>query len=250
MSGKEKQTANASETPPNMSTDYGAEQMEEAFAVFQRAYPTFETTSILDDLRTREYARLDEQNQVYLDYTGGSLYADFQLREHMAMLRRGVFGNPHSNTPTSLATTHLVEQARAYVFEFFKASPDDYVVVFTQNASGALKLVGESYPFAPGGRFLLTFDNHKSVNGIREFAQAKGASVVYAPLDTPDLRIDRAQLAHCLDQARAGYHNLFAYPAQSNFSGVQHPFELIGVEKYLPSLVTSIDHAQRINIAH
>jgi selenocysteine lyase/cysteine desulfurase len=145
----------------------------------------------------------------------------------MAMLRDGVYGNPHSKTPTSLATTHLVEQARAYVFEFFKASPDEYVVVFTQNASDALKLVGESYPFAPGGRFLLTFDNHNSVNGIREFAQAKGASTVYVPLVVPDLRIDRRQLAHCLDQAQPGHHNLFAYPAQSNFSGVQHPLELI-----------------------
>ena len=28
---------------------------------------------------------------------------------------------------------------------------------------------------AAGGRFLLTFDNHNSVNGIREFARAKGA---------------------------------------------------------------------------
>ena len=33
------------------------------------------------------------------------------------------------------------------MLEFFNASPDEYVVIFTQNASGALKLVGESYPF-------------------------------------------------------------------------------------------------------
>ena len=43
------------------------------------------------------------------------------------------------------------------------------------NASGALKLVGEAYPFAPGGRYLLSADNHNSVNGIREFARARGA---------------------------------------------------------------------------
>ena len=39
-----------------------------------------------------------------------------------------------------------------------------------------LKLVAESYPFEHGGRFLLTFDNHNSVNGIREFARARGGS--------------------------------------------------------------------------
>ena len=60
-----------------------------------------------------------------------------------------MFGNPHSTNPTSAATTELVERARAYVLEFFNASPDEYVAIFTPNATGALKLVGESYPFAP-----------------------------------------------------------------------------------------------------
>ena len=74
-----------------------------------------------------------------------------------------------------MAMTQLVEHARAFVLEFFNASPDEYTVIFTPNASGALKLVGEAYPFAPGDQYLLTFDNHNSVNGIREFARARGA---------------------------------------------------------------------------
>ncbi len=209
------------------TTNYRPELIETAFAAFRQAYPAYEATRALDDLRAREYARLDNLGQIYLDYTGGGLYADSQLREHMALLQSNVFGNPHSNNPTSLAMTRLVEQARAYVFEFFNASPDEYVVIFTPNASAALKLVGESYPFAPGGRYAPTFDNHNSVNGIREFARAKGATVTYVPLTLPDMRIDTAKLAQYLNQAQAGQHNLLAYPAQSNFSGVQHPLELI-----------------------
>ena len=50
-------------------------------------------------------------------------------------------------------------------------------MVFTQNATAALKHVGECYPFAPDGALLLTSDNHNSVNGIPEFAAAKGASI-------------------------------------------------------------------------
>ena len=71
---------------------------------------------------------------------------------------------------------------------------EDYILVFTQNASAALKLVGESFPFAAGSRYLLTFDNHNSVNGIREFARAKGAAISYAPLVMPELRLDLARL--------------------------------------------------------
>jgi selenocysteine lyase/cysteine desulfurase len=123
--------------------------------------------------------------------------------------------------------TRLVEQARAYVLEFFKAPPDEYATIFTNNASGALKLVGESYPFGPGDVYLLTFDNHNSVNGIREFARAKGAQVIYAPVLPPDLYIDATKLLAYLDLARPDGHNLLAYPAQSNFSGVQHSLDWI-----------------------
>jgi molybdenum cofactor sulfurtransferase len=77
--------------------------------------------------------------------------------------------------------TELVERARTSVLDFFQASPDEYAVIFTSNASHALKLVGEAYPFQPGGQFLLLFDNHNSVNGIREFARARGTSFTYLP---------------------------------------------------------------------
>ncbi len=206
---------------------YRSEDMDAAYAAFLQTYPDYNTTQSLDELRAREYARLDAQDQVYLDFTGGGLYADCQLRDHMAMLSHNVFGNPHSANPTSQAMTNLVEHARSYVLEYFNASPDEYGAIFTANASGALKLVGESYPFAPGGHYLLTYDNHNSVNGIREFARVRGAAITYLPILPPDLRVDESQLADYLDMAQPGHNNLFAYPPQSNFSGVQHPLEWI-----------------------
>ncbi|HEY3288552.1 MAG TPA: aminotransferase class V-fold PLP-dependent enzyme, partial [Anaerolineae bacterium] len=149
----------------------------------------------------------------------------------MQLLLNDVFGNPHSTNPTSLATTSLVDNARAKVVSYFNASPDEYVSIFTQNASGALKLVGESYPFGPGDQYCLTFDNHNSVNGIREFARARGASVTYAPVIPPDMYIDEARLDALLVQVSTNQHALFAYPAQSNFSGVRHSLEWIARAK-------------------
>jgi selenocysteine lyase/cysteine desulfurase len=64
------------------------------------------------------------------------------------------------------------------------------------------------------------------VNGIREFARARGAAVAYVPVGT-DMRVEDSELELCLERARRGRDNLFAYPAQSNFSGVQHPLEWI-----------------------
>ena len=197
------------------------------YPAFLNAYPSYAATGAIDELRAAEYRRLDAGEHIYLDYTGGGMYADKQLRLHQELLRNHVFGNPHSSNPTSLAATKLIEHARAYLLEFFKADPEEYDVIFTPNASGALKLVGESYPFAAGSTYLMTFDNHNSVNGIREFARIRGAQVSYIPLGLPDMRVDGASLGHHLMQARSGRPNLFAYPAQSNFSSVEHPLEWV-----------------------
>jgi molybdenum cofactor sulfurtransferase len=206
---------------------FGAGRLRQAEADFLKTHPTFRDTQLVDELRQTEYGRLDACGDVYLDYTGGSLYAASQLEEHMQMLRERVYGNPHSANPTSSAVTILVEQARAAVLRYFNAPESEYACIFTANATGALRLVGESYPFAPGDRFLALFDNHNSVNGIREFAHAKGADSAYVPLEAPDLRVADGLLERYLDTSTTDGHNLFAYPAQSNFSGVKHPLAWI-----------------------
>jgi len=214
-------------TPPAIPETSSTAALREAEAAFRRAHPRYDDTTVLDELRRSDFARLDAGGHVYLDYTGAGLYADSQLAEHLDLLRHNVFGNPHSLNPTSAAMTELVEQARDAVLEFFRASRDEYVAIFTPNATGALRLVGEAYPFHPGDRFLLTFDNHNSVNGIREFARARGAETTYVPSEASDLRVDEALLPRYLTEVGGDHHNLFAYPAQSNFSGVHQPLAWI-----------------------
>jgi molybdenum cofactor sulfurtransferase len=220
-------SATAASPPSPASTRNAYEPAEEphALSFFLRRHAEFDA-SRLDRLRATEYARLDAQRQIYLDYTGGGLYAESQLSDHLDLLRHTVLGNPHSINPTSAAATELVERARTAVLRYFNAS-DEYCVVFTPNATGALKLVGEAYPFEPGSRFLLTSDNHNSVNGIREFARVSGATTTYLASTPPSLRVDEDELGAHLHRADRGRNNLFAYPAQSNFSGVHHPLEWI-----------------------
>ncbi len=90
-----------------------------------------------------------------------------------------------------------------------------------------LRLIGESYPFTADSNYLLTFDNHNSVNGIREFARRRGATVTYIPVGLPEMRVDADAVRTALSCARPGAHHLFAYPAQSNFTGVQHSLQWI-----------------------
>jgi len=200
--------------------------MDQILAEFLQQHPEYEHQAV-ERLRAREYPLLDRQTQAYLDYTGGGLHALSQVREHEAMLTGELLGNPHSRNPTSMAATERVERVRRAVLRFFRADPAEYHVIFTSNASGALKHVGESYPFENGSRLLLTYDNHNSVNGIREFARRMGARLTYVPVSDGDLRLDEDALRRELNSPAEGLPGLFAFPAQSNFSGVRHPLEWI-----------------------
>lgn len=194
---------------------------------FLDEYPAFEQTRHLDAARDKDYARLDEEGQVYLDYTGAGLYGESQLQAHLAYLSHHVLGNPHSASPASRRASGDAMAARRAVLDFFRADPLEYAVIFTPNATGALKLVGESFPFQPGGQLLLSFDNHNSMNGIREFARRKGSGIAYAPLTVPDMRLEGSALDALLATPGRGAPRLFGFPAQSNFSGVQHALEWI-----------------------
>jgi selenocysteine lyase/cysteine desulfurase len=174
----------------------------------------------------------DSGGHAYLDYAGAGLAADAQLRAHAGRVRRGYFGNPHSENPASRASTVLIEQARDAVLRYFNARADEYAVIFTPNATGACRLVGEAYPFWHRPRLVLTADNHNAVHGLREFARPLGATVSYVGFSAADLRVADADIGAALgpgarqhrDSPRRG---LFAYPAQSNFSGVQHPLSWV-----------------------
>ena len=169
-------------------------------------------------VRAREFSRLDRQGQVYLDYAGAALYPASLVRRHATRLADEVLGNPHSENAPSRTSTDAIEAARAETLRFVDADPTDYEVVFTANASAAMRILAEAFPFAAGSRLVMTVDNHNSVNGLRKAARRRGAVVDYVPLQ-PDLRSqDPERLL-----PRTTQPSLFAYPAQSNFSGVRHP---------------------------
>lgn len=255
-------------------------------------YPEYATTAHLDHLRSTAYSYLDEQSHTYVDYTGSGLASSPQLAAHEARLASNLYGNPHSVNPTSEAATIAVEQTRKRILQHFNADPEEYAVVFTPNATGAARLIGEGYQFKRGSRLVLTSDNHNSINGLREFAKksGKGVKVSYVGIDTTgakgpvgELRIREedvvkklpkhtgvtgkvrklakvgkevvtAPVRGCLERFSSHQpislptsekhdyqqqptaakkreiehrNGLFAYPAQSNFTGVRHPLHWV-----------------------
>lgn len=208
-------------------TASGASAPEGVLQDFTTRWPGYVSPE-LDGLRATEFARLDATGSVYLDYTGAGLHGSSQVQQHFELLASTVLGNPHSVSPASQVATSLVQGARQAVLGHFKADPREYAVVFTANATAALRLVGENLGFDDASRLLLTQDNHNSVTGIACFARRVGAHVHWLRPHVPDLRLSPDELGHELASLPEGAKGLFAFPAQSNFSGVKHPLSLIG----------------------
>ncbi|MFY2559483.1 aminotransferase class V-fold PLP-dependent enzyme [Corallococcus terminator] len=199
--------------------DYQA--MKSAFLAAHPAYPDDE----VEALRRNEFSRLDAQMETYLDHVGGALPPESLIEYDYQVLKHTILGNPHTGSKTTEAA---YEKARAEIYRFFRCSPEEYEIVFTPNASGAIRLVAESFPFENGSEFLLAKDNHTSIHGIREYARSKGASVKYVPLNK-DLLLIESSLQRSLEKLDRGHTHLFAFPAQSNATGAKHDLKWIKI---------------------
>ena len=173
----------------------------------------------VEAFRAREFARLDNDKETYLDFVGGSLPPLTVLERSFASLQSGAAGNPHSAGKKSKQS---LDKLRKEVMKFFNCGDtDDYEMILTANASNAIAIVAECFPFEEGSTFVLTKDNHTSVHSIRQCVAEKGGSTRYVTL-TPDLTIWDTSMNRAIDQADPSTPNLLAYPAQSNATGIKH----------------------------
>lgn len=180
---------------------------------------------IIEPLRITDFHRLDLAGETYLDHTGACPYPESLVMNHLWLLRENILGNPHSGSPTSARSTAALADARTAVLKFFHADPAVYDVVFTANATAAMQLVGLCYPWTPENCLVYTADVHNSALGLRELARLVKTESRAVAL-RPDLRVDTADVLLTLNRC-PDRDGLFVYPAQCNFSGVQHPLDWI-----------------------
>ncbi|KAI0302466.1 pyridoxal phosphate-dependent transferase [Multifurca ochricompacta] len=199
---------------------------DSTYVRFLHDYPQYASSWHVDALRRSEYSRL-APDDTYVDYMGGALYPASLISVHAEFLQTAVLGNTHSESASSKLSAELTSTARAAVLSFFNAPPGS-TVIFTANASAALKLVGESFPFTQDAAFVLPEDAHNSVHGIREFARTKGAPVVYLPSPPRGgVRVREALALIDKHHPPTGTPALFAYTGQSNITNSKPPLAVL-----------------------
>ncbi|KAJ1878413.1 hypothetical protein LPJ57_003429 [Coemansia sp. RSA 486] len=188
----------------------------------------------LDAIRRSEYPQLFEPGTsrlktVFLDHTGSTLYAASHIRAMADELLANIPANPHSQHTASQWTHLKIEQVRDRLLRFFGTTAEKYAVVFTANATGAIRLAGELTPLSKKGVFCYSRESHTSVVGVRSIAAERGVAI--RPADFDEIK------AIVLPENTAGT-SLLAYPAQCNFSGQRFPLD---VADTISSLYRSCD---------
>ena len=144
-------------------------------------------------------------------------------------MNSNLFGNPHSNSPSSMLSSDVIESTRAQALAFFKAGPEHFDLIFVANATAAITLVMDcisDHSRKAASWYSYHVDSHTSVVGVRE---AVGES---SRCFKSDKEVDncthsrRSQKVHegiLKDSSNENRVSLFAYPAQSNMNGRRLP---------------------------
>ncbi len=186
-------------------------------------------------LREQEFPRL--KNLTYVDYTGGGQAPDSVIDQYAQLLKATSLGNPHSTNESSSNSTGLVEDVRARLLDHVNAQ-GQYSLVFTSNASNALGILKDSFPWRANSTLILSEDNHNSVLGMRTEAQKAGAKVRYWRTND-ELRLEESigDIINSERERDPGREIIVAFPAQSNFTGVKHPLSAVQEAKALGATV-------------
>ncbi|MBQ7568267.1 aminotransferase class V-fold PLP-dependent enzyme [bacterium] len=200
----------------------------EEFKSFVEAYPSYRETWPIDDMRSREFARLDESGETYLDFEKAAPYGRSQLRCFTRSLARTVMCPPNYSSSDSFHKK--IEHCKRRFLRFFGADHEEYALLFTSARSKAVHMISNHYDFSGDSQLLLAEDSHRAAASLVRHAKQQGGQVDYIPLDQQTLTLDEKRLLEQLDApAPHNGRRLLIFPAQSSLSGVRHPLATISL---------------------
>lgn len=178
---------------------------------------------------------------VYLDHGGTTIYARSLIDSFARRMSSNLYGNPHSANGPAKLSGQMVDDIREKTLSFFGADPKHFDLVFTANATAAIKLVADCFrdlaESTRSGSFWYGYhkDSHTSLVGVRELTNSNARCFESDAEVNGWLQNSKGLSSNTLyNQQPLG---LFAYPGQSNLSGRRLPL-------YWPGQLRSSTHLQ------
>eukprot|EP00761_Pharyngomonas_kirbyi_P001752 gb/GECH01001756.1/.p1 GENE.gb/GECH01001756.1/~~gb/GECH01001756.1/.p1 ORF type:complete len:788 (+),score=135.98 gb/GECH01001756.1/:1-2364(+) len=176
---------------------------------------------------------------VYFDQAANALPTAPAIDATCSLWKSAMFANPHSSHTPSNTTAKIIEEVRLKTLKLLNAPAKHYNVIFTTNATHAMRIIGEN--FFPnsvestnhlktdGGFYFLQESAHNSLLGIRPLASSKGYDIHPITITNPSDYHHR-KLSHLpkLNSNRdTESHHLFGFPAECNSSGKKYPLDWV-----------------------
>ncbi|KAF4752483.1 hypothetical protein FOZ63_029816, partial [Perkinsus olseni] len=148
----------------------------------------------------------------YLDWGGG---APVSAQCSTAMAERICDPTPLLNPHTGFGESpRIVQDMRRRVLEFFGATQDTHILVWTSGATQSMQLVGEHFPLAEASALVYSLESHTSAVGLRNMASG---SAGVASIENP-LEIEWFRGGH---PAGHSVSSLYVLAGECNLSGEQ-----------------------------
>ncbi|KAK4043662.1 pyridoxal phosphate-dependent transferase [Parachaetomium inaequale] len=193
-------------------------------------------------IRQQEYPHMNEGT--YLDHSGATIPALSTLHRTTTLLTKNLYGNPHSTNTPAARSGAAVDAVRLKTLAFLGADPAHYDLVFTTNATAAIKLVGEAFrdlgelssittsSCGKGGKgggkggFWYGYhrEAHTSLVGVRELTGGGGSYCFDGDGEVEGWLSNSSSLGVLpAGEGRRSSLGLVAWPGQSNLTGRRLP---------------------------
>ncbi|KAK7309002.1 hypothetical protein RJT34_05396 [Clitoria ternatea] len=227
--------------------------LDESYLNFTKAYPLFDNTSQVDQIRAQEYNHLNPSN-ICFDYIGHGLFSYAQdLKTPCPTITSNIASTSSCPPPTSLphsplappffaisykpATLHsqtlyggqeseLESKIRERIMAFMNISEAEYIMVFIANEISAFKHVANSFQFHSDGE-LLTVHDHRNdaIDVMIEACREQGVHAMSAEFSWPSLRIRGRKLKKMIMSKRGRKkRGLFVFPLHSSVTGTPYSY--------------------------
>ncbi|XP_040996780.1 uncharacterized protein LOC121242856, partial [Juglans microcarpa x Juglans regia] len=208
---------------------------QDAFNKFLTAYPKFQSTEKIDQLRLNEYRHLTESSaKVCLDYCGFGLFSYLQTQQYWEssaftlseitanLCNHALYGGAEKGTAE--------DDIKTRIMDYLNIPENEYGLVFTVSRGCAFKLLAESYPFQTNKKLLTMFDHEsQSVNWMAQGAKEKGAKVHSAWFKWPTMKLCsrelRKKIANKKRRKKDSAAGLFVFPVQSRVTGAKYSYQ-------------------------
>ncbi|KAI3965814.1 hypothetical protein MKX01_010771 [Papaver californicum] len=181
----------------------------DSFNKFLTMYPKFQSTEMIDQLKSNEYGNLSDYNaKVCLDYCGFGLFSYLQTLQYWE----------------SCAFSLLEITANLSNHALYGGAE--------KGSWSAFKLLAESYPFQTNKKLLTMFDYEiQSVNWMAQSAKEKGAKTYSATYKWPTLNLCSTELKKHISTKKKKKRKkdsavgLFVFPIQSRVIGAKYSYQ-------------------------